>query len=163
MSVCDNRNNLCTRNSCENCGCGNWNRCGCGNWNWNRCGCNCGCDDTALLDDDWCVGPTGPRGLTGETGATGPTGPRGLTGETGATGPTGPRGLTGDTGATGPTGPRGYTGPTGPTGPRGVCCKPKKAEAVADLAPQASVFTVACKVNELLAALRAAELMEECK
>ena len=151
MSVCDNRNNLCTRNSCENCGCGNWNRCGCGNWNWNRCGCNCGCDDAALLDDDWCVGPTGPRGLTGETGATGPTGP------------TGPRGLTGDTGATGPTGPRGYTGPTGPTGPRGVCCKPKKAEAVADLVPQASVFTVACKVNELLAALRAAELMEECK
>ena len=51
----------------------------------------------------------------------------------------------------------------GPTGPRGVCCKPKKAEAVADLVPQASVFTVACKVNELLAALRAAELMEECK
>ena len=61
------------------------------------------------------------------------------------------RGLTGDTGA------------TGPTGPRGTCCKPKEAEAVADLAPQASVFTVACKVNELLAALRAADLMEKCK
>ena len=38
-----------------------------------------------------------------------------------------------------------------------------QAEAVADLAPQASVFTVACKVNELLAALRAADLMEKCK
>lgn len=138
MSVCDNWNN-----GCADCGCGNRNRNLCG------CGCNCGCDcDAAALLDDSCVGPTGPRGLTGETG---PTGPRGLTGETGATGPTGP------------TGPRGFTGATGPTGPRGVCCKPRQAEAVADLAQQASVFTVACKVNELLAALRAAELMEKCE
>ena len=43
------------------------------------------------------VGPTGPQGLQGETGATGPTGPQGLQGETGATGPTGPQGLQGET------------------------------------------------------------------
>ena len=56
------------------------------------------------------AGPTGPTGLTGNTGATGPTGG---TGNTGATGPTGG---TGNTGATGPTGGTGNTGATGPAG-----------------------------------------------
>ena len=54
------------------------------------------------------VGPQGPQGATGPTGATGPQG------ETGATGATGPQGPTGATGATGP------QGPTGPAGPNSV-------------------------------------------
>lgn len=75
------------------------------------------------------TGPTGPMGATGATGPTGPmgatgaTGPVGATGATGATGPTGPVGATGATGqkgATGATGPQGATGPTGPTGQTGA-------------------------------------------
>lgn len=62
------------------------------------------------------AGPQGPIGLTGATGATGPQGPIGLTGATGATGPAGPQGPIGLTGATGPQGPIGLTGPIGPTG-----------------------------------------------
>ena len=62
------------------------------------------------------VGPMGPTGPRGFTGATGPTGP---TGERGATGPTGQMGPTGQTGAAGATGPKGVTGPVGPTGPTG--------------------------------------------
>lgn len=77
------------------------------------------------------VGPTGPQGETGPTGATGSrgatgaTGPQGSRGATGAVGPTGPQGAAGAKGATGATGPqgpqgsRGATGATGPTGPQG--------------------------------------------
>ena len=83
----------------------------------------------------------------GVTGATGPTG------ATGATGPTGP---TGATGATGPTGPTGATGPTGPTGPTGTVTP---AEAVADLAADASLPTVITSFNELLGSLREAGLL----
>ena len=90
------------------------------------------------------TGPTGPTGPTGATGATGPTGP---TGATGATGPTGP---TGATGATGPTGATGATGPTGTVTP---------AEAVADLAADASLPTVITSFNELLGSLREAGLL----
>ncbi len=90
------------------------------------------------------TGPTGPTGPTGATGATGRTGP---TGATGATGPTGP------TGATGPTGPTGATGPTGPTG------TVTPAEAVADLAADASLPTVITSFNELLGSLREAGLL----
>ena len=86
-------------------------------------------------------GVTGPTGPTGATGATGPTGP------TGATGPTGP------TGATGPTGPTGATGATGPTG------TVTPAEAVADLAADASLPTVITSFNELLGSLREAGLL----
>ena len=89
-------------------------------------------------------GVTGPTGPTGATGATGPTGPTGATGATGATGPTGA------TGATGPTGPTGATGPTGTVTP---------AEAVADLAADASLPTVITSFNELLGSLREAGLL----
>ncbi len=92
-------------------------------------------------------GVTGPTGPTGATGATGPTGPTGATGATGATGPSGP---TGATGATGPTGPTGATGPTGTVTP---------AEAVADLAADASLPTVITSFNELLGSLREAGLL----
>lgn len=67
--------------------------------------------DTSAL-----VGPQGPQGDTGPTGATGPAGPQGDPGPTGATGPQGPQG---DPGATGPQGPQGDPGPTGATGPQG--------------------------------------------
>lgn len=60
------------------------------------------------------LGPTGPTGPMGISGATGPTG---ATGASGVTGPTGPTGASGVTGPTGETGPTGITGPTGPTGP----------------------------------------------
>ncbi len=101
------------------------------------------------IDAGQYVGPTGPQGATGPTGASvtgptgaastvpGPTGPQGdsITGPTGAAstvpGPTGPQGATGPTGASitgptgaastipGPTGPQGNTGPTGAQGPTG--------------------------------------------
>ena len=93
------------------------------------------------------TGPTGPTGATGATGPTGPTGATGPTGPTGATGPTGP------TGATGPTGPTGATGATGPTG------TVTPAEAVADLAADASLPTVITSFNELLGSLREAGLL----
>ena len=83
----------------------------------------------------------------GGGGVTGPTGPTGATGATGATGPTGP---TGATGATGPTGATGATGPTGTVTP---------AEAVADLAADASLPTVITSFNELLGSLREAGLL----
>ena len=83
----------------------------------------------------------------GGGGVTGPTGPTGPTGATGATGPTGP---TGATGATGPTGATGATGPTGTVTP---------AEAVADLAADASLPTVITSFNELLGSLREAGLL----
>ena len=83
-------------------------------------------------------GGGGVTGPTGPTGATGPTGP------TGATGPTGPTGATGATGATGPTGPTGTVTP---------------AEAVADLAADASLPTVITSFNELLGSLREAGLL----
>lgn len=83
----------------------------------------------------------------GGGGVTGPTGP---TGPIGATGPTGPTGPTGATGATGPTGATGATGPTGTVTP---------AEAVADLAADASLPTVITSFNELLGSLREAGLL----
>jgi hypothetical protein len=68
------------------------------------------------------VGPQGPAGADGATGATGPQGPAGADGATGATGPQGPAGADGAAGATGaigPQGPAGADGATGATGPQG--------------------------------------------
>ena len=65
----------------------------------------------------------------------------------GVTGPAGPPG------ATGPTGPTGATGATGPTG------TVTPAEAVADLAADASLPTVITSFNELLGSLREAGLL----
>lgn len=81
------------------------------------------------------IGPQGPQGVKGDTGAIGPQGvkgeagaigPQGLKGETGATGPQGPQGIQGETGAIGPQGVKGDTGAIGPqgiqgeTGPQGI-------------------------------------------
>lgn len=59
------------------------------------------------------VGPQGPAGPKGETGAQGPAGPKG---ETGPQGPAGPKG---DPGEIGPAGPTGKTGAQGPAGADG--------------------------------------------
>ena len=56
-------------------------------------------------------------------------------------------------GVTGPTGPTGANGPTGPTG------TVTPAEAVADLAADASLPTVITSFNELLGSLREAGLL----
>ena len=56
-------------------------------------------------------------------------------------------------GVTGPTGPTGATGATGPTG------TVTPAEAVADLAADASLPTVVTSFNELLGSLREAGLL----
>jgi hypothetical protein len=56
------------------------------------------------LDFPLLVGPQGPKGDQGDTGATGPQGPQGLKGDTGATGPQGSQG---------PLGPQGLQGPQG--------------------------------------------------
>ncbi len=68
---------------------------------------------SAVVSTQLAVGPQGPSGPKGDTGATGPSG---LKGDTGATGTQGPKG---DTGATGPAGPQGATGATGATGAQG--------------------------------------------
>ena len=65
------------------------------------------------------VGPAGPQGPKGDTGAQGPTGPTGLKGDTGAQGLRGPAGSQGERGFTGPAGPQGLQGFQGPAGPKG--------------------------------------------
>ena len=93
------------------------------------------------------VGPTGPQGSRGATGAVGPTGPQGSRGATGAVGPTGPQGETGPTGATGsrgatgatgPQGSRGATGAVGPTGPQGAAGAKGATGATGPQGPQGS-------------------------
>ena len=59
------------------------------------------------------IGPQGPQGDKGDTGAQGP---QGLKGDTGAQGPQGPQGVKGDTGAQGPQGLKGDKGAQGPQG-----------------------------------------------
>ena len=70
------------------------------------------------------MGPEGPIGQTGPTGADGPTGATGQTGPTGADGPTGPEGQQGPTGPTGPQGLPGSATNTGATGPTGSSAWP---------------------------------------
>ena len=70
--------------------------------------------------------------------------------------PTGPQGIQGIQGV------QGIQGLTGPTGPQGEPGELTPAAAVADLPPTTVEFTaVVLKINELLASLRAAGLLEE--
>lgn len=66
------------------------------------------------------VGPPGPQGPVGFSGAPGPAGSQGPKGATGATGPAGPLGPSGPQGSAGPSGPIGASGPQGPVGPSGL-------------------------------------------
>ena len=76
----------------------------------------------------------------------------------GPRGPQGPQGLQGQTGATGPQGIQGEVGPQGPQGEPGVVTP---AAAVADaVVAGATAEANATTINEILAALRAAGLME---
>ena len=98
------------------------------------------------------VGPAGPQGEQGEQGPAGPAGPQGIQGEQGPAGPAGPQGIQGEQGPAGPAGPQGEQGPAGVVTP---------ATAVADVVvTDATPTTNAVKINEILAALRAAGLME---
>ena len=58
------------------------------------------------------IGPQGPKGETGATGAIGPQGPKGDTGATGPQGPAGAKGATGDAGPQGAAGAKGADGAT---------------------------------------------------
>jgi hypothetical protein len=66
------------------------------------------------------IGPQGPTGSTGQTGATGPTGAQGPIGATGATGPAGPVGATGSPGPQGPAGISGVYQKQGQSAPLNV-------------------------------------------
>ena len=81
------------------------------------------------------------------------TGPQGDKGNTGSTGPQGPQGTAGAAGAQGAEGP---TGPTGPTGPAGALTP---GTAVTDLQTSDNLQTVISRFNELLASLRAANVI----
>jgi hypothetical protein len=74
-------------------------------------------DMTNITSRSELIGPTGPSGPQGTTGATGPQGPQG---NTGAEGPQGPQGNVGAQGPSGPSGPQGTTGASGPQGPSGA-------------------------------------------
>ena len=92
------------------------------------------------------------------TGPRGPQGPQGLQGQPGATGAQGPVGPQGEQGIQGEVGPQGPIGPQGPQGEPGVVTP---AAAVADaVTTDATPTSNAEKINEILAALRAAGLME---
>lgn len=93
---------------------------------------NCYCDLLASFDEGsefpagfGQIGPPGPQGPKGDTGATGPQGPKGDTGDVGPQGPkgdpgdVGPQGPKGDKGDAGPQGPKGDTGDVGPQGEPG--------------------------------------------
>ena len=98
----------------------------------NGCG---GCLPTRVV-----IGPQGPQGIQGEVG------------------PQGPQGIQGEVGPQGPQGIQGEVGPQGPQGEPGVVTP---AAAVADVVVAgATVESNATAINEILAALRAAGLME---
>ena len=130
---------------------------GCGGCAYNASG-NCGCISRPVcccVGPRGPVGPQGPQGLTGATGATGPAGPQGEQGIQGEQGPAGPQGEQGIQGEQGPAGPQGEQGPQGEPG------VVTPAAAVADVVvTDATAETNAEKINEILAALRAAGLME---
>ena len=100
------------------------------------------------------VGPTGPTGPMGPTGPQGVQGIQGVQGPQGLVGPTGPAGAAG---AIGPAGAAGATGPTGPAGPDVVIPCVTNLPANTD-----DVSVIVAKINEIIDALRATGLMEDC-
>ena len=66
------------------------------------------------------IGPQGPQGVKGDTGAQGPKGEKGDTGVQGPKGDTGAQGPKGEKGDTGAQGPQGIQGEIGPQGPQGI-------------------------------------------
>jgi hypothetical protein len=118
-------------------------------------------------------GPEGPQGVAGADstipgpeGPEGPQGPQGIQGIPGADstvpGPEGPAGADGATGPEGPEGPQGPQGPEGPAGADGAGVVVQGA--ISDLTGTGNTTTrlaaAEAKVNELLAALRAAGVIE---
>ena len=114
---------------------------------FNQCGCPCGEETQQNV-----VISSIPRYIAGPIGPQGPAGPAGPQGEQGI------QGIQGEQGPVGPAGPQGEQGPAGPQGEPGVVTP---AAAVEDLvATDVTLAEVAAKINEILAALRAAGLME---
>lgn len=74
----------------------------------------CGATEQTLIWNQ--IGPAGPQGEKGDTGAAGPAGPKGEQGDPGPTGPMGPPGLPGPQGLPGPMGPAGAPGTPGISG-----------------------------------------------
>lgn len=96
-----------------------------------------------------------PRYIAGPIGPQGPVGPQGPQGETGPAGPQGPQGIQGEQGI------QGIQGEVGPQGPQGEPGTVTPGTAVADLVVTGvTAEEVAVTVNELLASLRAAGLLE---
>ena len=124
------------------------------------CGCPCGCMPLAQSCNQRCyiVGPRGPQGPQG------PQGEQGIQGEIGPQGPQGEQGIQGEVGPQGPQGEQGIQGEVGPQGPQGPQGEPgvvTPAAAVADVVvTDATATTNAETINAILAALRAAGLME---
>ena len=107
------------------------------------------------------IGPTGPQGPQGEQGIQGEQGPQGEQGIQGEQGPQGPQGEQGIQGEQGPQGPQGEQGIQGEQGPQGEPGVVTPAEEVEDaVVTDATPTSNAEKINEILAALRAAGLME---
>ena len=131
------------------------------------CASGCSTGNTVTSIPRYIAGPIGPQGPVGPQGPQGEVGPQG---ETGPAGPQGEQGIQGIQGEVGPAGPQGEqgiqgiqgeVGPQGPQGPQGEPGVVTPAAAVADLVvTDATVAEVAATVNEILAALRAAGLME---
>ncbi len=87
--------------------------------------------------------------------------PRYIAGPIGPQGPQGEQGIQGIQGEVGPAGPQGPQGEVGPAGPQGEPGVVTPAAAVADaVTTDATPTSNAEKINEILAALRAAGLME---
>ncbi|MBQ7908231.1 MAG: collagen-like protein [Elusimicrobiaceae bacterium] len=132
----------------------------CCNQNENTRGCFGGCGSS---ENGVFINPI-PRYIAGPIGPAGPQGPVGPTGPQGEVGPVGPAGPQGEVGPVGPAGPQGEQGPVGPQGPQGEQGEPGEvtpAEAVANAVVTGSTpESNAEKINEILAALRAAGLME---
>jgi hypothetical protein len=85
---------------------------------YNICHIACISDGKALVDQYFDL--KGPKGATGDTGASGAKGDTGASGQKGDTGDTGPAGPKGDTGDTGPQGVKGDTGDSGAKGDTGA-------------------------------------------
>ena len=94
----------------------------------------------------------GPRGPQGPVGPQGPQGEQGIQGEVGPVGPQGPQGEQGIQGEVGPVGPQGPQGEPGVVTPAAAVENAVVAGATAE--------SNATTINEILAALRAAGLME---
>lgn len=115
--------------------------------------------------------PGGPDELPQVPGPEGPQGPPGPPGEQGPQGLQGPKGDKGDPGPEGPIGPEGPQGPPGEAGPHShteyaplshglhIVARPAITDISAGASNTTRDYAVRIKLNEVLAALRAAGII----